>query len=195
MLQAGVPVGIGTDATRVASYNPWVGLYWLATGKTLGGLQLYGDANILSREEALALWTHGSAWFSKEQDRKGRLAVGQYADFAVLSDDYFAVTDDRIQDITSVLTVVGGRVVHGDAEFTGFAPELPAPMPEWSPVREFGGYQGGARAATAVSTLRGQLRQGRACGIHGHGHAAQHPLPARDEAGFWGALGCSCFAF
>src|SRR3977135_2408332 len=62
MLQAGVPVGAGTDATRVASYNPWVSLSWLVTGKTLGGLALYPTANRLDREEALRLWAEANTW-------------------------------------------------------------------------------------------------------------------------------------
>ncbi|MFH3575068.1 amidohydrolase family protein, partial [Acinetobacter baumannii] len=64
MLELGVPVGAGTDATRVASYNPWVCLYWLTTGKTVGGLPLYDEKNLLDRQTALKLWTKGSAWFS-----------------------------------------------------------------------------------------------------------------------------------
>ena len=63
---------MGTDATRVASYNPWVALYWLTTGRTLGGTaRSTAKSNRLEREEALRLWTHGSAWFSNEQDAKG----------------------------------------------------------------------------------------------------------------------------
>src|SRR3546814_16990664 len=85
MLEIGVPVGAGTDATRVASYDPWVGLYWLTTGKTLGGMPLYGEENVLDRETALRLWTQGSAWFSGERGVKGTLAPGQYADLAILS--------------------------------------------------------------------------------------------------------------
>ena len=73
MLEMGVPVGAGTDATRVASYNPWVSLYWLVTGKTVGGIALYPDSNRLDREEALRLYTVGSSWFSSETGRKGRL--------------------------------------------------------------------------------------------------------------------------
>jgi predicted amidohydrolase YtcJ len=72
MLLAGAPVGGGTDATRVASYDPWVALYWLTTGRTVGGLSLYGEENLLDRETALRLWTHGSAWFSGEDEVKGR---------------------------------------------------------------------------------------------------------------------------
>lgn len=196
MLQAGVPVGAGTDATRVASYNPWVALYWLVSGRTLGGLQMYGDDNRLEREEALQLWTHGSAWFSTEQARKGRLAVGQFADCALLSADFFSVAEDDIPDITSVLTVVDGRIVHGTGPFAPHAPALPAPMPDWSPVNRFGGYQGGtlAQASAALAHAHGP-----ACRVHaheqGHAHAAQSAVPAGDLQAFWGALGCACFAF
>ncbi|HEY1036385.1 MAG TPA: amidohydrolase [Pseudoxanthomonas sp.] len=196
MLQAGVPVGAGTDATRVASYNPWVALYWLVSGRTLGGLQMYGDDNRLEREEALQLWTHGSAWFSTEQARKGRLAVGQFADCALLSADFLSVAEDDIPDITSVLTVVDGRIVHGTGPFAPHAPALPAPMPDWSPVNRFGGYQGGtlAQASAALAHAHGP-----ACRVHAHGqghaHAAHRAVPTRDLQAFWGTLGCACFAF
>lgn len=196
MLQAGVPVGAGTDATRVASYNPWVALYWLVSGRTLGGLQMYGDDNRLERQEALQLWTHGSAWFSTEQARKGRLAPGQFADCALLSADYFAVAEDDIPDITSVLTVVDGRIVHATGPFAPHAPALPAPMPDWSPVNRFGGYQGGtlAQASAALAHAHGPACRVHAHG-HGHAHAAHHAVPTRDLQAFWGALGCACFAF
>ena len=72
MLAMDLPVGAGTDATRVACYNPWVALYWLTTGKTLGGLTLYPERNRLDRETALRLWTKGSAWFSGEERPQGR---------------------------------------------------------------------------------------------------------------------------
>jgi predicted amidohydrolase YtcJ len=198
MLDAGVPVGMGTDATRVASYNPWISLYWLTTGKTIGGMQIHGEENRLEREEALRLWTHGSAWFSNSEDDKGQLRVGRFADFAVLSADYFSVPDESVKEITSVLTVVGGKVVHGDSEFTTLAPQLPSPMPDWSPVRYYGGYQGAtlaqARAAFAAAHGHAHAHHGR-CDVHGHHHAAHHDVPTSEFQGFWGALGCSCFAF
>ena len=90
---------LGTDATRVASYNPWVALSWLVTGTTVGGLTLYPEENRLDRETALRLFTRGSAWMSREDDVKGRIAPGQYADFAALSADYFSVPDTEIRDI------------------------------------------------------------------------------------------------
>lgn len=77
MLALDVPVGLGTDATRVASYNPWTALYWLVSGRTVGGMAMYDDANRLPRDVALELWTAGSARFSSEQGKKGRLAAGQ----------------------------------------------------------------------------------------------------------------------
>jgi predicted amidohydrolase YtcJ len=142
MLDAGVPVGAGTDATRVASYNPWLSLYWMATGKTVGGMQFASIGNRLTREEALRLYTVGSAWFSGEEDVKGRVAPGQYADFAILSADYLSVPDEQIRTIESVLTVTGGDVVYSAAPFATFTPERLAPVsPAWSPVTVFGGYQ------------------------------------------------------
>ena len=141
MMKMGLPVGAGTDGTRVASYNPWVALYWLVSGKSVGGFQLAAEDNQLSREEALYLYTKGSAWVSKEEDVKGTLEKGMYADFTLLSDDYFSVEEEAIRDIVSVLTVVDGKVVYGDEEFSKFTPALPEILPSWSPVKYFGGYQ------------------------------------------------------
>jgi predicted amidohydrolase YtcJ len=142
IIEHGIPIGIGSDGTRVASYNPWVTLWWLVTGKTVGGLQHRAARNCLSREEALELCTAGGAWFSGEEGLKGRLAPGQYADLAVLSADYLSAPEDAIKDIESVLTVTGGRIVHGSGAFAGLAPALPDVSPAWSPVVRFGGYAG-----------------------------------------------------
>ena len=142
MLDAGLPLGAGTDATRVSSHNPWIALYGMVTGKTAGGTQLASAENRLTRDEALRLYTIGSAWFSGEADVKGRIAPGQYADFAVLSADYLSVPDEQIRAIESVLTVTGGDVVYSAAPFAEFAPApLPPVSPAWSPVATFGGYQ------------------------------------------------------
>jgi predicted amidohydrolase YtcJ len=200
MLEAGVPVGAGTDATRVASYNPWVCLRWLVSGMAIGGLRMTRPDRRLDRRAALRLWTEGSAWFSGETDRKGRLAPGQFGDLAVLSDDYFSVPEDRIADITSVLTVVGGRIVHGAGAFASLAPPLPPAMPDWSPVRAFGGYQSRLRAEAAdpgqpsQSRLASACGCGTACGVHDHAHAWARRAPTHEEGAFWGALGCSCWA-
>src|ERR1043166_1426170 len=140
MLELGIPVDAGTDATRVASYNPWVSLYWLVTGNTVGGVSMYPDANCLSREEALRLYTQGSSWFSNEAGKKGAIAPGQLADFTALTDDYFSVPEEHIKSIQSVLTVVAGKVVHATEEFASLAPPAIPVLPEWSRVGVFGAY-------------------------------------------------------
>src|SRR6185436_641702 len=140
MLEMGVPVGAGTDATRVSSYNPYVSLYWLVTGKTVGGLLLYPEENRLDRGEALKLYTLGSSWFSTENGKKGALAPGQLADLTVLSADYFSIPEEEIKQLESVLTIVGGKVVYATDEFSRLAPpELPV-SPTWSPVGTYAGY-------------------------------------------------------
>ena len=197
MLAAGVPVGAGTDATRVASYDPWVALYWLSTGKSLGGLRLYPEANTLDRETALRLWTQGSAWFSGEQDLKGTLAEGQYADLAVLSADYFTVPAEEIRQISSLLTMVGGRIVYAADAFKDHAPPPPPVSPSWSPVNAEPSPAMRAGAADAAQFARA-CHEGCAnhCTLHGHDHriAWTNPIPAGDLNSLWGALGCSCFA-
>jgi len=193
MLETGVPVGAGTDATRVASYNPWTALYWLVSGRTVGGLPLYGSAGHLPRGVALELWTTGSAWFSNEQGKKGKIQEGMLADLAVLSSDFFSVEEEAIKSIESVLTVVGGQIVHGAAEFTALGPPPLPVLPEWSPVQKVPGHY--RKAAPVAHALAHQCRG--ACGVHAHDHdrARRASMPVSDYGGFWGALGCSCFAF
>ncbi|WP_288129196.1 amidohydrolase [Microbulbifer sp.] len=202
MLEMDLPVGAGTDATRVASYDPWTALYWLATGKTIGGLSLYSRENILDRATALRLWTQGSAWFSGEDDVKGSLKPGQYADLAVLSQDYFSVSDEAIRRIVSELTVVGGEIVYAAGPFGKFDPPLPPASPDWSPVNSEptpGMRQSGmgAKAQTRQQSMRA-CNDGcaSACALHGHHHqiAWNSPIPTQNPRDFWGVLGCSCFA-
>jgi predicted amidohydrolase YtcJ len=152
LLDAGIPVGAGTDATRPASYNPWLSLYWMVTGRTIGGTQIAAPESRLSREEALRLYTVGSAWFSGEEELKGRITPGQYADFAILSDDYLKVPDEGIRTIESVLTVTGGDVVYATEPFAELAPDaIPPVTPAWSPVAAFGGYQQNTSKAPLAS--------------------------------------------
>lgn len=191
MLEMGIPVGAGTDATRVASFNPWVSLYWMVTGRTVGGLALYPEANRLDRATALRLYTQGSAWMSAEDGQKGALAVGQLGDLTVLSADYFAVPEDEIRGIESVLTVVGGKVVYGAG---AFAPLAPAPLPvspNWSPVGVYGGYYSGGPQAGAPALAR-CCAQGSTS--HGLLHRLFGPAPQTGADSFWGT-GCSCWAF
>src|SRR5713226_1280609 len=191
MLSKGIRVSAGTDATRVASYNPWVSLAWLVTGKTVGGLRLYPERNCLDRETALRMWTENVTWFSNEEGKKGRIEVGQLADLIVPDRDYFACPEDAIADTVSELTIVGGRVVYGTGPFARHDRIAPPPaMPDWSPVRRFGGY-GAWADKSAAETL--QRRAADACGcahacvIHGHDHAAAWSgrVPAADLKGVW----------
>ena len=193
MLEAGIPVGAGTDATRVASYNPWVSLSWLVTSQTLGGTRLYPVANRLDRETALRLWTEANTWFSSEEGKKGQIKIGQLADLAMLSDDYFAVPEAEIVHLRSVLTVLGGKVVHGEGDYGPLAPALPAPMPDWSPVATFGGYY---RTPETQAKLAMSCGCSQSCGVHGHDHAAAlgANVPAADARSFWSAFGCGCWA-
>jgi cytosine/adenosine deaminase-related metal-dependent hydrolase len=94
----------------------------------------------LDRLEALRLYTLGSAWFSGEEEKKGSIETGKLADLSALSEDYFAVPEERIKHLESVLTVVGGRVVYGSREFAALAPPEPAVSPDWSPVKIYKGY-------------------------------------------------------
>jgi imidazolonepropionase-like amidohydrolase len=198
MLDLGIPVGAGTDATRVASYNPWVSLYWLSTGKTVGGASMYPDKNCLSREEALRRYTQGSSWFSSESGKKGAIAPGQLADLIALTEDYFSVPEEQIKSIESVLTVVGGKIVHAIEEFASHAPPLIPVLPEWSPVKVFGGYGAPLDVRKAARAGVPMHQHTTECN-HGCVHSA-HQLMAGIEtarnryADFFG-LGCDCFAF
>jgi predicted amidohydrolase YtcJ len=175
MLELGVPVGAGTDATRVSSYNPFVALHWLITGKTVGGTTLYGEGNRLDRMEALRLYTVGSSWFSSEDGTKGAITPGQLADLSVLSADYFSIPSEQIKQLESVLTIVGGRVVFGAREFTRLAPPPLPVSPDWSPVKAYGGYAHADRAQMQGSSVR-------------------TPRRLFGESGF-SSLACDCFAF
>lgn len=178
MLAAGVPVSAGTDATRVASYNPFVSLYWLVSGKTIGGTAMYTEANRLDRMEALRLWTSAGAWFSNEEGQKGALVAGQLADLAVLSADYFSIPEEEIKRLESVLTMVGGEPVYAAAEFGDLSPPALPVVPEWSPVAHYGGYQ---QSAAPVAAARSAARP-----IHRHTQGA---------GALWGVGECPCWAF
>jgi hypothetical protein len=179
-----------------------VSLAWLVTGKTVGGLRIYPQRNCLDRETALRMWTEHVTWFSNEEGKKGRIQAGQLADLMVPDRDFLSCPEDEIANITSLLTMVGGKVVYAAGEYSTFdeAPPPPA-MPDWSPVRRFGGYAAWGDAAKAE---KGGLRKSysaqcgcaNGCGVHGHGHerAWTSRLPASDLKSFWGALGCSCWA-
>ena len=202
MLEKGVKVSAGTDATRVASYNPWVSLSWLITGRTVGGLRITPQHSCLDRETALRMWTENVTWFSNEEGRKGRIAVGQLADLIVPDRDFFACAESEIADTASDLTLVGGKVVWATADFAPLDEAAPPPaMPDWSPVRRFGGYAAWgdteqAGSAALQRTAAASCGCASSCGIHGHDHASAWSarLPVSDLKSFWGAIGCACWA-
>ena len=202
MLAKGIRTSAGTDATRVASYNPWVSLAWLVTGRTVGGLRIYPQRNCLNRETALRMWTEKGSWFSNEEGRKGQIAVGQLADLIVPDRDFFACTEDEIAHTTSDLTIVGGRVVYGAGQFGHLDESAPPPgMPDWSPVRQFGGFAAwksskGESESTLQQVATAACGCSTACAVHGHAHARAWSAsgPASDLRSFWGALGCACWA-
>jgi len=202
MLEKGVKVSAGTDATRVASYNPWVSLSWLVTGKTVGGMQLYPQRNCLDRETALRMWTENVTWFSNEVGKKGRIEAGMLADLMVPDRDFFACPESEIADTTALLTMVGGKVVYAAGPFQPHDEGAPPPaMPDWSPVRSFGGYAGwgdaeGAPLQKAMRHAAMACACANNCSVHGHQHATawSSKLPIADLKSFWGALGCACWA-
>jgi predicted amidohydrolase YtcJ len=113
----GVAIGGGTDAHRVASYNPFTSLQWFLDGKTVAGTAIRGAEETPDRVTALRFYTLGSAWFSFDDDVRGSLEVGKLADMAVLSDDYMTVPLDEVGKIESLLTLLGGEVVYAAGDF------------------------------------------------------------------------------
>ncbi|MCC6777001.1 MAG: amidohydrolase [Hyphomicrobiales bacterium] len=116
-IAAGVVIAGGTDGPRSAPYSPFITLQWMLTGKTITGTALRDPQQAPTREQALRTYTVGGAWMAFDDDKRGTLEPGKWADLAVLSDDYFSVPEDRIGRITSLLTVVGGEVVHASGQF------------------------------------------------------------------------------
>ncbi|MBB3655399.1 hypothetical protein FHX15_000598 [Rhizobium sp. BK650] len=202
MLEKGVKVSAGTDATRVASYNPWVSLSWMITGRTVGGMAIYPRRNCLDRETALRMWTENVTWFSNEEGKKGRIEKGQFADLIVPDKDFFACAEEEISFLTSELTMVGGKIVYGAGSFASLDEnDVPPPMPDWSPVRSFKGYAAwgepeGAGKNSLHRRLIASCGCANDCNVHGHAHANAwgSKAPVSDLKSFWGALGCACWA-
>jgi hypothetical protein len=169
--EMGIPLACGTDGNRATSYNPWIGVHWLLTGKTLGGGKLQGDKNLLDRTEALRLYTAGGAWISSEEGKKGTLEAGKLADLVVLSGDYFSMPVDDVKDLESLLTMVGGKVVYGAGPYASLDAPPPPSLPDWLPVRHYGGYH--KKSASVSAPL-----------------AHRHPA-ILSENGSW-SIECSC---
>ena len=117
-IRTGLPTGGGTDAHRVSTYNPFVVLQWMIDGKTVSGTATRTAAELPSREDALRIYTQGSAWFTFEDEKRGVLAPGRFADLAVLSADVLTVPTQDIGNIESLLTIVGGKVVYAAGPYS-----------------------------------------------------------------------------
>jgi predicted amidohydrolase YtcJ len=115
----GVAIGGGTDAHRVASYNPFTSLQWFLDGKTVAGAAIRGPEETADRADALRFYTLGSAWFSFDDTKRGSLEVGKLGDLAVLSKDYMTVPIAEVHTIESLLTMVGGKVVYAAGPYAG----------------------------------------------------------------------------
>ncbi len=184
MIAMDVPVSGGTDGTRVASYNPWVGLYWLVSGKTVGGTPLYPQANRFDRMDALRIYTTAAAWFSNQEGNKGAIVPGQLADLAVLSEDYFSVPEERIKHLESVLTIVDGKPVYATAEFSKLSPPALPVSPDWSPVKYFGGYHNNSKIGQTSSVIPNLQNQQ-------NSRVSSLSMPG-SLSHFWGGLACAC---
>jgi hypothetical protein len=128
----GLTVAAGTDAHRVSSYNPFVALQWYLDGTTIGGVQTRADAEAPSRRQALEMYTRNTAFAANEDEKRGSLEAGKFADLAVLSADYLTAPVKEIGKIKSVLTMVDGNVVYVAAPFANLAPEA-AEAPQSAP--------------------------------------------------------------
>jgi hypothetical protein len=143
--------------------------------------------------EALKLMPHGSAWFSREQHLKGTIAPGKYADFAILSEDYFSVPEANIKNMTSVMTLMGGKIVYANAEYKKFSPpELPV-SPDWSPVNKFGGYCHSLQKKSAQEITLAAAPAKQHCHSHTDSQGHRHVHSVIGENGKWN-MNCPCHA-
>ena len=189
MLEKGIKVSAGTDATRVASYNPWVSLAWLVTGRTVGGLRIYPQRNCLDRETALRMWTENVTWFSNEEGNKGRIEAGQLADLIVPDRDYFACAerrnrghrlrpDDRRRQGSSTRRRLRDR--YDGAAATGNAGLVAGA--QFRRLCRLGRCPQGRQASAASRKLAMTCGCASACTVHGHDHATawSSKLPISD---------------
>jgi predicted amidohydrolase YtcJ len=120
IVESGIRAGVGTDSTNVSALDPWVSLFYMTTGRNVAGV-LTNDGQQVSRVDALRLYTESAAWFSFDDHQIGSFVAGKYADLAVLSHDYLTVPEQMIRRIESVMTMVGGKIVHATQSFAALA--------------------------------------------------------------------------
>jgi predicted amidohydrolase YtcJ len=108
---SGIHWGLGSDATAVTTSNPFYTLSLAVTGRMIGGRPV--NRQTITREEALIAHTRSNALFLFQEGNLGSLAPGNYADLLVLDRDYLTMPESEIKDIRPLVTMVGGRIVHG----------------------------------------------------------------------------------
>jgi predicted amidohydrolase YtcJ len=107
----GIHAGMSSDGMQIAPMNPWLHMYYASTGLNARGVLINGGQQI-TRQEVLKLYTADNGWFLREENQIGNIEVGKLGDLAVLNSDYFTVPDADLRKVRSVMTVVGGRIVH-----------------------------------------------------------------------------------
>ena len=124
LLDSGIRIGAGSDSAVVGALNPWLGLYFMVTGKDASG-ELLLPGQQISRKDALRLYTAANAWFNFEERDMGSIEAGKLADLVVLDKPYLDISNDDIKQMKPLLTMVGGRVVHARAPFVALRAEMP----------------------------------------------------------------------
>jgi predicted amidohydrolase YtcJ len=140
LVDSGMPLAMTTDAFRASSFNPWIAISWMVSGKSVSGSEVLAEDNRLTRAEALGLFTRRAAWFLDAESELGMIAPGYLADVVLLDRDYLSVPESEIGSVSSVLTILDGRVVYGAQDYDALSPALPEILPAWSPIKHFGGY-------------------------------------------------------
>jgi predicted amidohydrolase YtcJ len=110
LLDAGAHLAFGSDFPGEGSFNPLLGMHFAVNRE---------GAEAIEPEEALACYTRGSAYAEFEEERKGTIQPGRFADLTVLSEDPTRVRRDRIRDIEIEMTIVGGKIVYDRAAGAG----------------------------------------------------------------------------
>ncbi|KAK0619611.1 amidohydrolase family-domain-containing protein [Immersiella caudata] len=120
IVESGIPAGFGADGANIAPLSPWPHVYYAVTGKNAKG-EVINPGQLATREEVLRWYTRDNRWFLGGEDEKqlGVLEKGRLGDVVVLSEDYFGVEDEKLKELESVLTVVGGVVVHDKGVLKG----------------------------------------------------------------------------
>ena len=117
LLESGIRMGAGTDSGVVGPLNPWLALYFMVTGKHMGG-ELIIPGEQISRLDALRLYTADNAWFLGEEDSLGSIETGKLADLVVLDRPFLEIAEDELRDVAPLLTLIDGKVAYATGAFS-----------------------------------------------------------------------------